>query len=228
MPYTPTVWTDESLASTPAKYSITGDIEGEISASAEIALVTSVTPGTPLNATNLNKIETGIQTAQALAEAAIPKSLVTTVGDIIYATASAVLARLGKPSVDSVLQNNSAGTPSWLALSSLVTSLIYRRKGGSATDWDSAGSNSYTPSGVKIQTGVVAVAHTGTETDHTVTLPASYANKPTVYLTLGAITGSVVYGVGAQAITTSQFGFRLKSSVSNSQTVTVYWMAIGE
>ena len=69
--YTPTVWEDEVPTSTPVKYSITGDSEGAISASAAIAPVTSITPGTPLNATNLNKMETGIKTAQDDANVAI-------------------------------------------------------------------------------------------------------------------------------------------------------------
>jgi multidrug efflux pump subunit AcrA (membrane-fusion protein) len=69
-PYTKTTWADEVPASTPVKYSITGDVEGEISASAEIAVVTSVTPGTALNAANLNHMEDGIEDAQDAADAA--------------------------------------------------------------------------------------------------------------------------------------------------------------
>jgi len=58
--YTKTVWEDEVPVSTPVKYSITDDVAGEIAGSAVIAVETSVTAGTPINATNLNKIETGI------------------------------------------------------------------------------------------------------------------------------------------------------------------------
>ena len=43
----------------------------------------------------------------------------TTAGDISYATSPTVLARLGKPSVESVLKNTSAGAPSWLSLASI-------------------------------------------------------------------------------------------------------------
>jgi len=69
--YTPTVWEDEVPASTPVKYSITDDTNGVLAASAEIAPVTTITPGTPLNATNLNKIENGVKTAQDDANIAI-------------------------------------------------------------------------------------------------------------------------------------------------------------
>jgi len=41
-------------------------------------------------------------------------------GDIAYASAANALSRLAKPSVDSVLKNTSSGTPSWLALTSIM------------------------------------------------------------------------------------------------------------
>lgn len=118
MPYTKTTWTDEIPASTPVKYVVTDDVLGEVAGSATIALVTSVTPGTALNATNMNKIETGIETAQAAAEsiaaAAILKSIVTTAGDLIYATGSAVLTRLAKGTAHQALYMNSGATaPVW-------------------------------------------------------------------------------------------------------------------
>lgn len=63
MPYTKTTWTDEVPASTPVKYVITDDVLGEVAGSATIALVTSVTPGTALNAANFNKIENALEDA---------------------------------------------------------------------------------------------------------------------------------------------------------------------
>ena len=68
--YIKTTWTDEVPADSPVKYAITGDSEGEISASATIAPVTSITPGTAVNATNLNHLETGVYNAQNAADAA--------------------------------------------------------------------------------------------------------------------------------------------------------------
>ncbi len=69
--YTPTNWVDEVPASTPVKYQIIDDITGEICASATIAPVTSITPGTPLNATTENNQELGIANAQADANLAL-------------------------------------------------------------------------------------------------------------------------------------------------------------
>ncbi len=60
MTYTPVTWEDEILDTTPAKYQIVDDSAGEIAASATIAPVTSITPGTALDADNMNHIEQGI------------------------------------------------------------------------------------------------------------------------------------------------------------------------
>lgn len=59
--YDPTVWENETPQTTPIKYKITDDTEGVLANSAKIELVTPVTPGTPLDATRMNKIEQGIE-----------------------------------------------------------------------------------------------------------------------------------------------------------------------
>lgn len=83
----------------------------------------------PISAANLNNNEAGLvtadanattaianaATAQTTANAAIPKSLVTTAGDILYATASAVLARLGLGAAGTVLKGG-ASAPSWASI----------------------------------------------------------------------------------------------------------------
>jgi uncharacterized protein YjdB len=68
--YIPTVWEDEVPASSPVKYKLVGDVEGTISDSATIEVVTDITAGTPMNATNLNKLEQGVEDAQTAADAA--------------------------------------------------------------------------------------------------------------------------------------------------------------
>jgi hypothetical protein len=47
----------------------------------------------------------------------------TAAGDISYAAGATSLAKLAKPSVDSVLKNTSSGVPSWLALTQLKGAL---------------------------------------------------------------------------------------------------------
>lgn len=71
MPYTKTTWTNETPQSSPVKYQVNDDTNGIIAASATITPVTTITPGTPLDSTNLNKIEEGIRVAQETAEAQV-------------------------------------------------------------------------------------------------------------------------------------------------------------
>ena len=59
--YSPTTWEDETPASSPVKYQIIDDVKGHVGDSATIAPVTSITPGTPVNATKLQKVEDGLE-----------------------------------------------------------------------------------------------------------------------------------------------------------------------
>ena len=69
--YTPTNWVDEVPESTPVKYKMTDGVNGVLGEDVSIEVVTSITPGTPLNATTENNQETGIANAQADANQAL-------------------------------------------------------------------------------------------------------------------------------------------------------------
>jgi hypothetical protein len=60
MPYSPTTWQDR-VVQYPARYSKTGETASEVTLTASPGTVTQA--GTPLNATNMNKIESGISAA---------------------------------------------------------------------------------------------------------------------------------------------------------------------
>jgi hypothetical protein len=75
MPYTPTVWSDEVPTSTPIKYKISQASDGDVCTDATIEIVTAVTAGTAVNAANLNKHETAIESAVALAELSVYKTV---------------------------------------------------------------------------------------------------------------------------------------------------------
>ncbi len=81
MAYTKTTWVNEAPATTPVKYKLTDDTLGIVAASAKIEVLTSVTPGTPMNATNLNHMEQGIEDAHALAAAAIGNANIAVVSN---------------------------------------------------------------------------------------------------------------------------------------------------
>lgn len=73
MSYDPTVWEDETPTSTPVKFRIRNSGGSIVEDNATIEVVTPVDAGTPLNATNLNKLENGVKNAHdlvALAQAA--------------------------------------------------------------------------------------------------------------------------------------------------------------
>jgi hypothetical protein len=117
MAYTPTTWTNDTPASSPVKYIITDDSAGVVAASATIAPVTSITPGTPINATNLNNIENGIVTLESDLAAAVADiaagvpDIFTTKGDLAVATAADTAARLGVGANNTILMADSAATP---------------------------------------------------------------------------------------------------------------------
>lgn len=119
MTYTKTTWADEVPNSSPVKYKISQTTDGDIATNATIEMVTPVTAGTPVSASNLNHLETGVYNAQVTADTAVDKSLATAIGQILYSAAASVWAALAKPAVDSILKNTSAGALSWQPISGL-------------------------------------------------------------------------------------------------------------
>jgi len=63
-------FSNEVPATTPVKYKISQTTDGDVCTDATIELVTSVIPGTALNAANLDHMEDGIYNAQHAADAA--------------------------------------------------------------------------------------------------------------------------------------------------------------
>lgn len=91
MTYTPTTWTDEVPASSPVKYTIRNSGGTIIYDDVQIDVKTTITtPGTSVNAANLNHIEQGIQTL----ENATPPKVFTAKGDLFAATGNGAGSRL--------------------------------------------------------------------------------------------------------------------------------------
>lgn len=107
MSYTPTTWANEAPSETPVKYQIVDDVSGEIAGSATIDLVTSVTAGTPLNSTNLNKIEQGITDAHDLIALGVP-DIFAAKGDLAAASGADAASRLAVGANGRVLMADSA------------------------------------------------------------------------------------------------------------------------
>lgn len=106
MAYTPTNWENE-IPLSPPKYRIVDDFAGEIATSAEIELVTEVSPGTPLNASNMNKIEQGIKDAHDKLAAGVP-AIFAAKGDLVVGSGAGTGERLGVGTNGRILTANSS------------------------------------------------------------------------------------------------------------------------
>jgi hypothetical protein len=94
----------------------TTSVVGAVQLSDSTSTTSSVLASTP----------TATKSAYDLAAAAVPKSTVTTAGDVIYATGSAAVTRLGIGTAGQVLQVNSGATaPEWgTASSGALTKIV--------------------------------------------------------------------------------------------------------
>ena len=98
------------------------------------------------------------------------------------------------------------------------------RQGGSATNWDTPGTNNYTPSNLLIQCGSAAIGSTG---DTNITFPVAYSNNPIVVVTSMDVhtCASVI------TISTTYFGARMYDTVetdpSKQVSGSMSWISIG-
>ena len=105
-----------------------GILDGTTSNKGAVQLSTS----TSSTSTSLAATASAVKSAYDLAAAAIPKSTVTTAGDVIYATGSSAVTRLGIGSAGQVL-TVASGVPSWAtpsAASSFVGAYAYITSNG--------------------------------------------------------------------------------------------------
>jgi len=106
---------------------------------------------------------------------------------------------------------------------------FYRRQGGSATEWYTAGTTDYTPTAVRMQAGVVAVilsseSHEGV----TVTFPVAFAYRPIVLATCRHhTTPGYIVEVTSVEVNTVTLEVYTGDERSVSDTVQVNWLAIG-
>lgn len=126
MAYSKQTWVNEVPSATSNKFNIVPDSGTPINSATITPVSAPTTPGSALDATRMNYIETGIESvaavadnahsdaaaAQATADAAIPKSLTSTTGDIIYASSANTPARRAIGSTGDVL-TVSGGVPTW-------------------------------------------------------------------------------------------------------------------
>ena len=101
---------------------------GVDAATTSAAGVVQLSDSTSTTSSVLASTPTATKSAYDLANAAIPKSTVTTAGDVIYATGSSAVTRLGIGTAGQVLTVNGGGTaPSW-ATPTTPSNLFYAGK----------------------------------------------------------------------------------------------------
>lgn len=120
--YTGAAWTEVGSGSGSEVYyqasAPASPAEGDIwiDSDDEVVSVTSITDSTSTTSSTVAASATAVKTAYDLANAAIPKTLTTTTGDIIYASSANTPARLGIGTASQVL-SVAAGVPAWTTLS---------------------------------------------------------------------------------------------------------------
>jgi hypothetical protein len=97
---------------------------------------------------------------------------------------------------------------------------FYRRQGGSASSWASAGTTTYTPGAVRMQAGIVTITGTGT-----ITYPVAFSQPPIVILSSSQafILGNSIPG----ATNVQAFVWEADGTTPATAPTTIAWLAIG-
>ena len=114
----------------------------------------------------------------------------------------------------------------------MPTALIYRRQGGSATDWSVAGSTNYAPGETIKQLGNVNVSYSSGTGTAVVTFPVAFAQIPHPQLTVynaGSSTRRKILAT-VEAISATQLTIRVyvTDESTGSSDVNVFWEAVGQ
>lgn len=107
----------------------------------------------------------------------------------------------------------------------LQNGVVFRRQGGSATIWSTAGTTTYDTSAtaVKIQTGTIAVD----ATPKAVTFPEAFTYAPQVFTQVVTRTAANTFSP-VESVTTSGFNVAVITDGGAGNTAqTVNWLAIG-
>jgi hypothetical protein len=146
----------------------------------------------------------------------------TTAGDLDYYTSSTSKARLGIGTNGQYLRVVS-GVPSWSTFA-----LVANRKGGSSTNWSTAGTTTQdVTTGVQIQCGSASLTFTSDiSANTTVTFPTAFSAAPIAFANVG---NASIQSANSVCVSTTPTSITLTVSFNetHSFTISVFWMAIG-
>jgi hypothetical protein len=105
---------------------------------------------------------------------------------------------------------------------------FYRRQGGDASDWSTAGTATQTPTTVRMQAGAVTANFgSGSNVSVTVTFPTAFSNVPLVFGVVKAGTSSYSFSLICTAVSTTQATFYATCSPAGAGSRAITWLAIG-
>ena len=105
---------------------------------------------------------------------------------------------------------------------------FYRRQGGGASDWSTAGTTTYTPTTVRMQAGSVSITLSSESSKaFSITFPTAFSNVPVVFCQWKHASQNYSATVLITSITASGFGATFYIGSSTSTVFDIYWMAVG-
>lgn len=108
---------------------------------------------------------------------------------------------------------------------------LYRRQGGSASAWATAGNSNHIPGQTRMQAGVTSVSVTGASGNGStaITFPVAFSNTPIVLVSIVSSSPSTpIATVRAPSVAASGFTAQIRQeSGGGDNTYTVSWLAIG-
>lgn len=106
-------------------------------------------------------------------------------------------------------------------------SIVYARRGGSATIWATGGANTYTPSNSLFLAGASDVTVSSGSGSATISFPSTFDYAPIVHIGLYCSSSRrLIHRISA--VSTTGFDITINDLDGLSSTVTVFWLAIGD
>ncbi len=166
--------------------------------------------------------------------------VLTTAGDIVYATGASAAARLAL--VTGGVMYGGASAPAYTPTGAKnaylradgsngvsFSSLMYRRQGGSSTIWTNPGTTTYTPVGLVMQSGYINITVAGTGASVAITYPVAFVHRPHIILSAEiSNTSPYSWGLGHTDDTVSGFNAHVKFAGSISTTFALGWLAFSD
>lgn len=140
-------------------------------------------------------------------------------GDLPYASSSTAVSRLALGAAHKFVKSEGGSAP-------LYGGLVYKRQGGSSTDWSTYGLTTYSPTSTLIQAGSISISITSNSGASSVTYPTAYTQRPLVFVSIYDSTiGS--YSIGTYAESTTGMTIFAYNPLEATASVSAYWLAIG-